>query len=166
MKSAAFLTPSLTLFLFLSGCATVNPTLSQDTKILVSIRTADVLVSGGITEDVAKSFGRQVIKQLGDELDARGIKHESRESSNGSDASVTIELNGLQAESKLDAGAFKVSTKMLYRVRYVATVIAPDGRLLTRFDVREGSEVLDSLPQKVGRYVGKRVAAHYPNLRP
>ncbi len=160
MKRMFSLALACALHLFLTGCVTQPPRLQRDTAVLISLTDGDVLVSG-IGPDVSKNFSKQVLKQVTDGLDSRGVRHESTALGKNEHAKLTIDLVGIQAEGKLDVGFASAETKQLFRARYVATLVSPEGIQLFRLEIREASELFAELPGKVGQYIAKRVAAEY-----
>lgn len=135
--------------------------MEKGTSVAVSVLTDDAVVSGSLSPNTARNFGKNIAKQLMSGLEDRGIACELAATPIAKGATVKVDLTGLQGESVFDAGPFGASTKSVFKVSYTATLISDDGTRLFRFEGREASKVLDELPAEVGRYVAKRVASHY-----
>ena len=166
MKQLSLLLHLFLLIIIVSACSSIDPArqLEKGTPLAISVTTDDVLVTGDISQQTARNFGRNVLKQLMRGLEDRGITYityESAETLKERNATLKIDLTSVQAESKFDSGPFGTSTKNIFRVSYTATLTSVDGTRLFRFDGREKGKVLDELPLVVGRYVAKRVANYY-----
>lgn len=163
MRNLASSVTPLTVAFFLLGCSSVDKSrlIDRAVPVVVTVNTDDTIVAGGLSSEVSRNFGRNILKQLTAGLEDRGIMFGSSNAPQSNVAVVKVDLIGLQGESVFDAGPFGASTKQDFKVSYMATLISPDGSRLFRIDGRESSEVFDELPGEVGRYVAKRVARHY-----
>jgi hypothetical protein len=163
MRIRHYVLITFTASLLFTACSSVDKSerIQRTTPITVSVFTDDAVVTGDISPDTLRNFGKNISKQLISGLEDRGIMCESGAAVAPNKATVKVDLIGLQGESVFDAGPFGASTKSVFKVSYTATLTSAEGTRLFRFEGREASRVLDELPAEVGRYVAKRVGNNY-----